>query len=79
MYNTAKLVWEKTGGYFDPTVGALVNAYGFGPEPSANVVSDEMRDEILTYTGWDKTYLTTKKTIQKTLLLYQDQIGRAHV
>ena len=25
-----------------------------------------MRDEILTYTGWDKTYLTTKKTIQKT-------------
>ena len=66
VYNTAKLVWEKTGGYFDPTVGALVNAYGFGPEPSANVVSDEMRDEILTYTGWDKTYLTTKKTIQKT-------------
>ena len=66
VYNTAKLVWEKTGGYFDPTVGALVNAYGFGPEPSANVVSDEMRDEILTYTGWDKTYLTAKKTIQKT-------------
>ena len=66
VYNTAKIVWKKTDGYFDPTVGALVNAYGFGPEPSANVVSDEMRDEILTYTGWDKTYLTTKKTIQKT-------------
>ena len=66
VYNTAKLVWKKTDGYFDPTVGALVNAYGFGPEPNTNTVSDEMRDEILTYTGWDKTYLTTKKTIQKT-------------
>ena len=66
VYNTAKLVWKKTDGYFDPTVGALVNAYGFGPEPNTNAVSDEMRDEILTYTGWDKTYLTTKKTIQKT-------------
>ena len=66
VYNTAKIVWKKTDGYFDPTVGALVNAYGFGPEPNINVVSDEMRDEILTYTGWDKTYLTTKKTIQKT-------------
>ena len=66
VYNTAKLVWKKTDGYFDPTVGALVNAYGFGPEPNINAVSDEMRDEILTYTGWDKTYLTTKKTIQKT-------------
>jgi len=66
VYNTAKLVWKKTDGYFDPTVGALVNAYGFGPEPNTNAVSDEMRDEILTYTGWDKTCLTTKKTIQKT-------------
>ena len=66
VYNTAKLVWKKTDGYFDPTVGALVNAYGFGPEQNINAVSDEMRDEILTYTGWDKTYLTTKKTIQKT-------------
>ena len=66
VYNTAKIVWKKTDGYFDPTVGALVNAYGFGPEPNTNAISDEMRDEILTYTGWDKTYLTTKKTIQKT-------------
>lgn len=66
VYNTAKLVWKKTDGYFDPTVGALVNAYGYGPEPNTNAVSDEMRDEILTYTGWDKTCLTTKKTIQKT-------------
>ena len=66
VYNTASLVWEKTNGYFDPTVGALVNAYGFGPDPNSNTVSEEKRDEILAYTGWDKTHLTSKKTIQKT-------------
>ena len=66
VYNTAKIIWKKTEGYFDPTVGALVNAYGFGPELNINEVSHEMRDEILTYTGFDKTYLTSKKTIQKT-------------
>ena len=32
VYKKAKEIWEKTEGYFDPTVGALVNAYGFGPE-----------------------------------------------
>ena len=29
VYNKATEVWKKTKGYFDPTVGALVNAYGF--------------------------------------------------
>ncbi len=66
VYNTASLVWKKTDGYFDPTVGSLVNAYGFGPESNSNPVSEELRNEILAYTGWDKTHLTSKKTIQKT-------------
>ena len=65
VYQTASLVWNKTDGYFDPTVGALVNAYGFGPETALNVVSDKMIKEILTYTGWNKTNLTSKKTVQK--------------
>lgn len=66
VYNTASLVWKKTDGYFDPTVGALVNAYGFGPELNSSSVSKEIRNEILAYTGWDKTYLSSEKTIKKT-------------
>tara|TARA_S200000501_G_scaffold270195_1_gene253931 strand:- start:53 stop:1063 length:1011 start_codon:yes stop_codon:yes gene_type:complete len=65
VYQTASIVWNKTDGYFDPTVGALVNAYGFGPETTLNIVSDEMIKEILKYTGWNKTNLTSKKTVQK--------------
>ena len=62
VYNTASMVWKKTDGYFDPTVGALVNAYGFGPELNSSSVSKEIRNEILAYTGWDKTYLSSEKT-----------------
>lgn len=65
VYAMASEVWEKTQGYFDPTVGALVNAYGFGPDTSYTPISEEQRDEILIHTGWNKTKLTPKKTIRK--------------
>ena len=65
VYTMASEVWEKTQGYFDPTVGALVNAYGFGPDTSYTPISEEQRDEILIYTGWNKTKLTPKKTVRK--------------
>jgi thiamine biosynthesis lipoprotein len=65
VYAMASEVWEKTQGYFDPTVGALVNAYGFGPDTSYTLISENQRDEILTYTGWNKTKLTSKKTVWK--------------
>ena len=32
VFEKATEVWEETDGYFDPTIGALVNAYGFGPK-----------------------------------------------
>jgi FAD:protein FMN transferase len=30
VFNQSKVIYEKTGGLFDPTVAPLVNAYGFG-------------------------------------------------
>jgi len=66
VYAMASEVWKKTNGYFDPTVGALVNAYGFGPDTDYTPISEGQRDEILTYTGWNKTRITPKKTVLKT-------------
>ena len=65
VYRTASQVWEKTQGYFDPTVGSLVNAYGFGPESSPKELSQIKKEALLAHTGWEKTFLTEKKTIQK--------------
>jgi len=31
VLNASKIVYENTAGAFDPTVGPLVNVWGFGP------------------------------------------------
>ena len=65
VYQKASEVWEASQGYFDPTVGALVNAYGFGPGKPLKQISAQQRDSILNFTGWDKTSLTDQGTIKK--------------
>ena len=65
VYQKASEVWEETDGFFDPTVGTLVNAYGFGPGKPLNYVSKKQRDSMLVLTGWSKTKLTPQHTIQK--------------
>ncbi|MDG1911982.1 MAG: FAD:protein FMN transferase [Flavobacteriaceae bacterium] len=65
VYQKASEVWEASQGYFDPTVGALVNAYGFGPGKPLKQISAQQRDSILSFTGWDKTILTDQGTIKK--------------
>lgn len=50
---TSKEVFEKTGGAFDPTIGPLVNAWGFGPEKSQGPDSLQV-DSLLNIIGFDK-------------------------
>lgn len=65
VFKTATAVWKKTDGYFDPTVGAWVNAYGFGPEKPLKSISDSLFEQLKKRTGWEKIKLTPKNTIQK--------------
>lgn len=66
VYKAASNVWLASNGYFDPTVGALVNAYGFGPGKALKSVSQKQVDSLLLITGWNKTRLTEKNTLVKT-------------
>ena len=66
VYKQATEIWNTTEGFFDPTVGALVNAYGFGPGKKHNTLSTQQLDSILKFTGWDKTKLNINNTILKT-------------
>lgn len=64
VFRLSKEIYEKTNGYFDPTVGTLVNAWGFGP--GKQIVLDSIRiDSLMNYVGFDKVSLTPKKTIRK--------------
>jgi thiamine biosynthesis lipoprotein len=52
-FNIAQEVAEKTNGAFDPTVGNLTRAWGFGFDASKNV-DNKIIDSILTFTGHRK-------------------------
>ncbi|WP_273567810.1 FAD:protein FMN transferase [Maribacter halichondriae] len=64
VFMLSKNVFEKTNGYFDPTVGVLVNAWGFGPEEQMAMDSTAV-DSLLHLVGFDKVAISEKGTVQK--------------
>ncbi|MQP25404.1 FAD:protein FMN transferase [Flavobacterium sp. LMO8] len=55
----------ETNGLFDPTIGVLVNAYGFGPNKQQQDLSPRQIDSLLQFVGFDKITLNANKTISK--------------
>ncbi len=73
VFEKATEVWKATGGYFDPTVGTLVNAYGFGPAKAINELNLQQKDSLLALTGWQKVKLKNDHTVVKeSPLIYLD-------
>ncbi|HET8736884.1 MAG TPA: FAD:protein FMN transferase [Pricia sp.] len=64
VFRISKEVHEKTDGYFDPTVGVLVDAWGFGPGKQMQLDSTRV-DSLLDYVGFEKIRLTDRNTIKK--------------
>ena len=50
----SKEIYEHTSGAFDPTVGPLVNAWGFGPDRSIETPDAAVIDSLIKLTGFDK-------------------------
>ena len=64
VFRLSKEVYEETESHFDPTVGVLVDAWGFGP--GKQIALDSTRvDSLMYYVGFDKVSLTAEKTIHK--------------
>lgn len=65
-FKTSQNIYQVTNGLFDPTIGVLVNAYGFGPAKEKIDLNPFKIDSLLTYVGFDKVKLNDDKTISKT-------------
>lgn len=72
VLTVAKKIWHLSNGAFDPTVGPLVNAWGFGYKGSKiNDLSQSVLDSIRTFIGFDHIVLhgnTLRKDATRTEL-----------
>lgn len=64
VFNLSKEVYNSTDGYFDPTVGVLVDAWGFGPGRQIELDSSKV-DSLLGYVGFSKVRLTADQRVVK--------------
>lgn len=56
VFDCAREIHKTTNGRFDITVGALVNAYGFGPSGPTRIDSVRV-DSLMNYVGMDKVHI----------------------
>ncbi|MCT8340747.1 FAD:protein FMN transferase [Flavobacteriaceae bacterium TK19130] len=65
VYLLSEEVYRKSDGYFDPTIGVLRNAYGFGDEKALKKIDSTTLDSLMQFVGFDKVKLKQDGTIQK--------------
>lgn len=67
LLRLAQTVYRQSGGAFDPTVGPLVDLWGFGPARPERQPSEEEIVQTLRHVGFDKLrFDRTFKTVRKT-------------
>ena len=67
VYRTAQKIYNETGGLYDPTIGILVNAWGFGPkEKIKNIEKDStIVDSLKKFVSYDFLNIDEKGVLYK--------------
>lgn len=64
VFKTSKQVFYETDGAFDPTIGAVVNAWDFGPESHIANLDSLKIDSLMQSVGFNKILRTNKAFIK---------------
>ncbi|MEZ4875864.1 MAG: FAD:protein FMN transferase [Flavobacteriaceae bacterium] len=65
VFLLSEKIHDQSQGYFDPTIGVLRNAYGFGDTKPLQKIDSLTRDSLMQFVGFSKVKLTPQGTIQK--------------
>ncbi|ATA68605.1 thiamine biosynthesis protein [Capnocytophaga cynodegmi] len=65
VFKASQTIWKQSDGVFDPTVGILVNAWGFGANKNQNNLTQTQIDSLKNFVGFNKVQLTDEKFIEK--------------
>jgi thiamine biosynthesis lipoprotein len=81
VFNKSAKIFNETNGDFDPTVGVLVNAWGFGPENAIKDLDSLKIDSLLKYVGFNKVSLNNKRVTKLYPEIYFDfnAIGKGYL
>lgn len=72
VFEKSKRIYKETDGFFDPTVGNLVNAYGFGPKNEKRDLTDAEIKEQMKFVGLEKITLKNSKVLKEDPKVYLD-------
>ena len=65
VYTASRRFYTQTDSVFDPTIGTVVNALGFGPEKKIERLDSLKIDSLMHYVGLHKTYNVDKLLFKK--------------
>ena len=72
VFKKSKRIYKETDGYFDPTVGNLVNAYGFGPKNEKINLTENEISKHMQFVGLNKVILNERQIIKESTEVYLD-------
>lgn len=72
VFKTSKTIYDITSGAFDPTIGAVVNAWDFGPEGKIVSLDSLKIDSLMLSVGLDKVKLRRNAISKQNLNTYLD-------
>ena len=81
VFQKSAKIYKETQGVFDPTIGVLVNAWGFGPEKSIQNLDSLTVKSLLKFVGFNKVQLKNKKVYKQHPKIYFDfnAIGKGYL
>ena len=60
VFKASKIIYRKTEGVFDPTIGNLVNAWNFGAEKDKFLTDSSTIDRLMKFVGFNKVGIVDK-------------------
>ena len=72
VFEKSKRIFKETDGFFDPTVGNLVNAWGFGPKIEKGNLTEDQVHAQMQFVGLDKVKLKNNSIVTEGSGFYLD-------
>ncbi|QMU66758.1 MAG: FAD:protein FMN transferase [Flavobacteriaceae bacterium] len=72
VFQKSARIYKETDGYFDPTVGILVNAWGFGPKKPLNNIDTAKISDLMKFVGFNKVRIENDTVVKKYKEIYFD-------